>query len=309
MSFERFALQGEAERAVINLEYLSGKGFATFRVRTPEGPLVVVNTHLHARYSSSANHRHIPHRTAQAVQLAARFMGRPEPVVALGDFNFREGEPDYLVLTEILGMTDMAATLDNRQDTTLNTNVYRNSSKNGRRKDYVFMRSGDDQALVPRTVTRTFDDRLAIRGEPANYSDHAGLVAEFEIENAPGPVRPAPSGDVFDLAARILVEGESLAAERQRGNRRLSGTGVGLAAAAALSAAPRRMSRRKLLRGTLAGAAVLALAPGVGFSIVSEVLVPEDIRAFRGAAAQLAQLRQTRPLARVKRRCCRGRTN
>jgi hypothetical protein len=30
--------------------------------------------------------------------------------------------------------------------------------------------------------------------------------------------------------------------------------------------------------------------PGVGFSIVSEVLVPDDIRAFRNATAQLAKL-------------------
>lgn len=298
VSFERFALRGDAERVVTNLEYVSGKGFATARISTPAGPLVVVNTHLHASYTSTAEHRHVPHRTVQAIQMAARVGGQSEPVVALGDFNFREGEPDYQVLTEILGMVDVAAALDQRQDTALNTNPYRRPTGIGGRKDYVFARSGLERALLPRSVTRTFDDRLEISGKRASYSNHAGLVADLAFENSPGARRPAPSEDVFDLAARVLAEGERLAARRQNGTRKLSGVGIGLAAAAALSATPKRMSRRKLLRGSLATAALLALPPGVGFSIVSEVLVPDEIRAFRNAAAQLAQLREPLQVAR-----------
>lgn len=298
VSFERFALRGDAERVVTNLEYVSGKGFATARISTPAGPLVVVNTHLHASYPSTADHRHVPHRTVQAIQMATSFWDRPEPVVALGDFNFREGEPDYKVLTEILGMSDVAAALDYRQDTTLNTNPYRDSEGVGDRKDYVFARSGLEQALVPRSVMRAFDDPLEIGGELASYSNHAGLVADLAFQISPGATRPAPSTDVFDLAARALAEGESLAAERQNGSRMLSGAGIGLAAAAALSARPRRMCRRRLLRGSLAATALLALPTSVGFSIVSEVLVPDEIRAFRNAAAQLAQLREPLQVAR-----------
>jgi endonuclease/exonuclease/phosphatase family metal-dependent hydrolase len=291
VSFESFALQGEIERVAMNLEYLSGKGFATARLSTPAGPLLVVNTHLHARYSSAAKHRHIPHRTAQAVQMAARFMGRAEPVVMLGDFNCQDGESDYQVLTEILGMTDAAMALGNPQSTVLHTNVYRRASSRDRRKDYFFVRSGGDRNLVPRAVVRSFDDRFEIDDEPANCSDHAGLVGDFEIRQLPAAARPVPSRDAFELAECALTEGESLASERQSGNRRLSGIGIGFAALAALSARPKRMSRRKLLRGALSGAALLGLTPGVGFSIVSEVFVPGDIRAFRNAAAELAKLR------------------
>ena len=57
------------------------------------------------------------------------------------------------------------------------------------------------------------------------------------------------------------------------------------------------MSRRKLLRTSLAGAALVAGTQGVGFSIVAEVLLPNEIRAFRDAADQLAQLRGLRQLA------------
>lgn len=295
VSFERFELQGEAERVVMNLEYLSGKGFATARIRTPAGPLVVVNTHLHARYRSAAKHQHIPHRTAQAIQMAANVMGRAEPVAVLGDFNCREGEPDYQVLTEILGMSDVALALGNRQNTILRTNVYRSASSRDRRKDYIFVRGGGDQRLVPLAIARSFDSRFEIGGRTANCSDHAGLVADFEIRPLPVAARPGPGDGVFDLAARVLAEGESLAAERRSGNRKLSGVGIGIAALAALSARPERVSRRKLLRGLLSGAALLTLTPGVGFSIVSEVLVPDDIRAFQNASVKLAALRDFVP--------------
>jgi hypothetical protein len=42
------------------------------------------------------------------------------------------------------------------------------------------------------------------------------------------------------------------------------------------------------------------LAPrgGVGFSIASEVFVPDDIRAFRAEAGQIARLRDTQQVAR-----------
>jgi len=43
-------------------------------------------------------------------------------------------------------------------------------------------------------------------------------------------------------------------------------------------------------RSELGAAAVLALTPSIGFSIASEVLVPDEIRAFQQAAKQLGEL-------------------
>ena len=51
-----------------------------------------------------------------------------------------------------------------------------------------------------------------------------------------------------------------------------------------------RVSRRRLLRTALQAGAVLALTPGVGFSIVSELLTPEELRAFDRLAVRLARL-------------------
>jgi endonuclease/exonuclease/phosphatase family metal-dependent hydrolase len=301
--FEPFAVRGVAEKVAANLEYLSGKGFATIRLTTPVGPIVLVNTHLHARYTSSAPHKHVPHRTGQAIQLASRFIDSSLPIVAMGDFNFREGETDYRVLTDILGLRDVAATLGNRQNTTLHANPYRRSSGIDRRKDFIFVRSGLAHEVVPIRVTRTFDELIEIDGEPGAYSNHAGLVVDLEVT----PVKAVPAAhlrtdvdpNLFELAQGMLAQGESLALERQNGGRKISGIGMSFAAAAALGAMPRRMSRRKLLRWSLTGAALAALTPTIGFSIASEVLVPDEIQAFRDAAQQLADLRPPEALASV----------
>jgi len=50
------------------------------------------------------------------------------------------------------------------------------------------------------------------------------------------------------------------------------------------------MTRRRLLRGALRGAAVAALAPTVGLSILSEVYVPGELRAFETLANRLSQV-------------------
>lgn len=290
VEFEPFSLQGEPKRVVNNLEYVSGKGFAAVRLKTPKGPLVVVNTHLHARYGY-ASHKHVPHRTSQAIQLATRFIDRQEPMVVVGDFNFREGEVDYQVLTDILGLSDVAAALGNRQNTTLRRNPYRKSKGIDKRKDYVFTRGGVETTVVGDRIERTFDELLEFGGHRGSYSDHAGLIATFDLETAVSPSRPHPAPGVFDVVAGVLQEGERLARARQSGDRQASGIGLGLAAAATLGAVPKRMSRRRMLRGILAGTAVLSLTPGVGLRFVSEVLLPDEIEAFQVAADQLARLR------------------
>ena len=50
------------------------------------------------------------------------------------------------------------------------------------------------------------------------------------------------------------------------------------------------MSRRRLLRGSLQCAALAALAPGVGLSILSEMFVPSEIRAFDALANRLTRI-------------------
>jgi endonuclease/exonuclease/phosphatase family metal-dependent hydrolase len=297
VEFERFALRGSPKRVVADLEYVSGKGFAVVQLETPQGPLTVVDTHLHARYGGYAAHEHVPHRTTQAIQLAARLVDHPHPILAVGDFNFQEGEVDYRVLTDILGLEDVAVLLGQRLNTTLHSNPYRKPTGIDKRKDYVFARSGSERRLIPSRIELCFDDRLDFEGEPASYSNHAGLVATLELAAAPPWKRPKPAPWIFDVASDALAEGERLALESRQGDRRASGIGLGLAAAAMLGAAPRRMSRRRMLRGFLAAGGLVALTPGIGLTIATEVLLPDEIAAFRRASVQLARLRDPGPVA------------
>jgi endonuclease/exonuclease/phosphatase family metal-dependent hydrolase len=286
--FESFTLRGEPERAVANLEYVSGKGFVAIELRTPEGPFALINTHLHARYKTRT-HNYVPHRTGQAIQLAARHAVSEMPLVVVGDFNFRENEPDYRVLTGLLGLRDTAVELESRQDTTLTSNPYR-KSRFSRRKDYIFVRDGASRSLAPQSISRAFDAPLRVDGRDAAYSNHAGLIVDFEIGGAANCAARADDPSIFALAADLLDVGKQLAKDRRTGERQLSGLGVGVAALAGLTMLPKPVSRRRMLRMSLGASALAALTPGVGFSLVSEVLVQDEIAAFKQAAEQLAKL-------------------
>ena len=69
-------------------------------------------------------------------------------------------------------------------------------------------------------------------------------------------------------------------------------SGLGLASVLATTAGVRspKMSRRKLLRFAFRGAALAAVAPTLGYSMLSEVFVPNEIHAFEDAEAILAKL-------------------
>jgi hypothetical protein len=128
-----------------------------------------------------------------------------------------------------------------------------------------------------------------LRGKPASYSNHAGVMAEFEIAANAIDAQPSPDRSAIELARQILSEGAAEARQRQRGGRTWVGAGIGCAFLA--SAGTRRFSttRRRLLRTALRGAAVTALVPSVGLTILSEVFVPDELRAFENLAEQLSQ--------------------
>jgi len=180
----------------------------------------------------------------------------------------------------------------------LRGNPYRAHSSNpDRRKDYVLARDGGDAAVVAHSVQRVFDEPFDLGGNPASYSNHAGVLAELEI--VPGAARPTPppSARAIALATQILREGRREAKQRRRGDRAWAGVGLGAATLASLGARSPRVSRRRLLRTALQAGALLALTPGVGLSIVSELLAPEDLRAFDQLALRLTQLRVDPPAA------------
>ena len=86
--FEAFAVRGLPDH-LHHIDFLGGKGVAILRVQTASGPVSLLTTHLQAPYNKDTEHRYVPHRTAQLVQLSLRARRRREPLLALGDFNFK----------------------------------------------------------------------------------------------------------------------------------------------------------------------------------------------------------------------------
>jgi sphingomyelin phosphodiesterase 2 len=97
-------------------DFWAGKGISVSRIRTPAGAIDVFNTHAQAGYGRQAN------ADARAVQMqeAALFMQEAAsgtaPVFAVGDWNCREGAPEYDRLIEearLLRLMDYRPSIDN----------------------------------------------------------------------------------------------------------------------------------------------------------------------------------------------------
>jgi len=287
--FERYEVRGHAE-AIGQGEYLSGKGFARLRLATDEGPIGLITTHLHARYSASAAHQYTPHRTGQIVQLARQAVESKDPIVVLGDFNFVEKDPEYTILTGLTGVRDVAAELDRRDATASRRNPYRHhTQKPDRRIDFVFVRDGRERVLHPQSTRLAFDEPLEIGGKRKALSNHSGVVADLKL--APRQAAKPPFFDrrAVELASALLAKGRAEAERMRAEHRRLAGAGLGLAIVAAAGNRTVR-TRRSFLRSTVSAMSLAALAPGVGFSILSEVYRPDEIDAFEDAAERLAYL-------------------
>jgi endonuclease/exonuclease/phosphatase family metal-dependent hydrolase len=286
--FERYALSGDPSFG----EYYGGKGFAEVRLATPAGPVTLVDTHLHARYAGDAEHEYRPLRTGQIVQLAASTRALRGPVVVAGDFNLHDGLGDeYGMLLGLTGLRDTAAEVASFAPTVYQENPYRGLSKKpDRRIDLLLARNGESAALRSVHVERVFDALFEHRGRKIACSNHAGVLAELELAAAAGGVLPPPDPHSVAFAAGQLAAGRALARGSRREGRRIAGAGAGAALLASAGLRMGPLTRRGLLRGAVQSAGLAALAPVLGFSFVSEVVAPDQLRAFDALSAELARL-------------------
>ncbi len=288
--FDAFALRGDPARPD-HPDYYGGKGWATLELATSAGPLYFVDTHLHARYTRDVPHAYRAHRVGQTSELALASRELRHPVVTVGDFNFGDEHPEHAILTGLTGLRDVAAELGSASLTVFRENPYRRyTNRPGRRVDYVFARDGGDTAVIAVRTQRVFDEPFEIDGGAASCSNHAGVLAELELVPGAGQPLAPPTPSSISLATQILQDGRRETKQRRRGNRAWAGSSLAAAALASLSVRNPHISRRRLLRTALQAGALLALTPGVGFSIVSEVLTPEELRAFDLLALRLARL-------------------
>jgi endonuclease/exonuclease/phosphatase family metal-dependent hydrolase len=291
--FRRFALGGLPQR-LHHGDYYGGKGFVQVQLSTPEHTLSLINTHLVARYE----HREGPdeyrgHRAAQIVEIAAAVHRCPEPVVALGDFNICEGQPEYRVLLGLTGLRDAAAELDRRQPTVARDRPAPDPhSSRDERIDFVFARHGVTGGASPIRIRRVLDEDLGRIGRTRAYSNHCGLLAEIEIDGSPGtPHRPDPVA--LELASELLARGTELAHQRRNAQRRRSAASAGASVALALLAKTGSLAskRRRLLRALLLTGAGAAFASSAVAVALAEIFAPTELAGFERVEEVLAALR------------------
>jgi endonuclease/exonuclease/phosphatase family metal-dependent hydrolase len=293
--FDAFSLRGDPGRPD-HPDYYGGKGWATVEIETDAGPVTIVDTHLHARYARDVSHEYRAQRVGQIVELGFASRELRSPLVTVGDFNLTDRDPEHGILVGLTGLRDVARELADPRPTVLRANPYRSeSSKPDRRVDYVLVRDGESARVVARSTQRIFDEAFEIDGRAASASNHAGVLSELEIVSGGGQAMPPPDPRAIVLATQMLEEGRREVGRRRTGDRVWAGVGVGAAALASFSVRDPRISRRKLLRTALQAGALIALTPGVGFSIVSEVLTPDELRAFDELSLRLTLLRAAPP--------------
>jgi hypothetical protein len=127
-------------------------------------------------------------------------------------------------------------------------------------------------------------------GERFAVSDHAGVLAELEVEPREAGPLPPPAPAAIALAGELLDRGQERAERRRRLHRRRAGFGLGTSvmAAAALRTGP--LTRRGFLRASVQGTTLLALGGTLSSGLVAELYGPGELEGFQAARLTLAHL-------------------
>lgn len=292
--FYPFTLTGLPQR-VHHGDWWSGKGIALLRLAHPDGEIMILNTHLLARYVPVTEpDEYLAMRIAEVVEIASALADINLPIIALGDFNLQENSVEYRVLQGLSGLVDVSAHLDLRQDTRFPENPFRGTDVSAARIDYVFTRQGLEHDVVATGVRRIFDEVMMLDGESTSASDHSGLLADLSHEarsnhNRSIPIH-SPQPSVVTEARALLEAGAKLATERQYGERGLAIAYGGGAVLLASSAQLQPVSRRRFLRLGAITAAGLSTMGGAMLLGLSEHYVPEEISGFARVMAKLDAL-------------------
>jgi len=162
-------------------DWYATKGILEVVVDTPEGPLRVMNTHLHAAYDSG---KHEAERLGQTLELVRALEPTTLPTVVLGDVNSEPGELPHEVLFGSVPLEHVAQCF----------------------VDVIAVVPGDDTTLRPARVAKVLDDEVDLGSRRSVLSDHAGLLAELVRAPREAP-EPTLRPDVA-TSARAMLEAE-----------------------------------------------------------------------------------------------------
>lgn len=267
LRFQAYRLAGKPQH-FWHGDFYARKGILVVELKTPLGPVVVADTHLHARYGSD---QYEPIQLTQALQ-AARIVDPPQgkapPLILAGDINSRITMRPFRLLVCRARLQPVSTKL---------------------RIDWIFSRAGSELAVQVKEVRTVFDAPVDLGGgTKRKLSDHDGVLAVLELRRrakslAPPRLDPKAWRQIGG-EARAVLEAEARVS-RTRGWAYV-GVGIllGLLAAGAFGLSRKRTGWRAGALVAL-GVALLALA-GI-FASLGLVYEP-SLRA--GIEAALEQL-------------------
>jgi endonuclease/exonuclease/phosphatase family metal-dependent hydrolase len=295
---------------VQHADYYGGKGLVLLTLDPDEAgkvPFALAATHLHADYvPPDAHDEYLGTRTAQIVQLAHALLPVELPLIAAGDWNTQEGDDEYEVLIGLSRAQDVAAALDARQDTMIEGHPYHGASSRGQRIDMILSRDGRSRRAHPVSIRRVLDEPLRFGRDEGRYSDHAGLLAEIEIEerNASDagtatPLHP-PEAAAIEIAEEHLERGIAETTTRRKRHRRIATAGLGLGALGLATGFGPSAEHSAAVGALLLAFSCTALALGLGSGWLAERFAPDELAGFQEAREGLQALRAAaRPGAKV----------
>jgi endonuclease/exonuclease/phosphatase family metal-dependent hydrolase len=290
--FERFRFRGDPER-LSQGEFLGGKGFQRVTIEGDDGPISLINTHLHARYRRAKPRLNSAVRMAQLLQIIADLSKSDETVLVGGDFNCSVGDAEYEIFSALSRVVEVSG--GGSYPTVSRANYYKRHRRGqDKRIDFLFVRPGSGASWAAKDARLLFDEPARIRDIDRSLSDHFGFRAEIEL-NVGGATRAGlsprvPDARALDLARGLLEIGREEADRRERVHFRSAGI---WAAAGLLACGARRVpavDRRRFLRAGASAAAWFALAPMIGFGTLARLDSDQKRDAFEDAHGILAEL-------------------
>jgi endonuclease/exonuclease/phosphatase family metal-dependent hydrolase len=184
-------------------EMFAGKGISYCRIRTPQGCIAVYNTHTECE---------VMHRACQlfeACQFISDTCGE-DPAIFLGDFNMRETEFPYPILTGAMGFVDSFA---GETTPTVNcvSNVFARKVNPPKRIDYILFSNNGSDTCGLKLLRRCLALSGKIPQENFNFSDHEGIEGTFSLTSYTGkggfdrhpPIRKSFLGQGLKEEARL----------------------------------------------------------------------------------------------------------
>jgi endonuclease/exonuclease/phosphatase family metal-dependent hydrolase len=177
-AFHRFRMGGKPER-LKHGDYYVGKGIGLCRITLPDKTLDVYNIHPHAQYEMDNDNEYAVYNETSLYE-AVRFINAQSgknPLVFCGDFNTRPDQAGYRILILLGHFLDGYKYRHGKHEITFSANNPYVKEAN-QVLDYILLRG-----LGIKQLDVVCSERLS--GTALAYSDHYGLLAELDFEEAP----------------------------------------------------------------------------------------------------------------------------